>query len=583
MAVSSYARAFPSFECRSEPDFSGSLPHPKAGVRLSGKYNSRSNRSQVYGLSSLIFRFPPNFVRQLSIKARRNCSNIGVAQVVAASWSNNQAGPEFTPAANAVDSSASAAVTSIGITAGDEEVAVVENADCNDQNEQITGTGVKYASFLNSDGSVAIHAGERLGRGIVTDAITTPVVNTSAYFFTKLPDLIDFKEKKTCKVLNMARYGNPTTVVLEEKISALEGAESTLIVASGMCASTVMFLALDAAGGHIVTTTDCYRKTRVFIETILPKMGITATVIDPADMGALELTLNQKKVDLFFTESPTNPFLRCVDIELVSKLCREKGALVCIDGTFATPLNQKALALGADLVVHSATKFLGGHNDVLAGCISGPEKLVSVIRNLHHILGGALNPNAAYLAIRGRGLNHLRDSTKIQLHLRMAEILEAHPKVKHVYYPGLPSHPEYHLAKKQMTGFGGVVSFEVDGDLLTTAKFVDALRIPKIAPSFEGCKSIVDQPAIMSYWDLSQSDRAKYGILDNLVRFSFGVEDFEDVKADVLQALDSIRLFHLQQFFFTWFHPDLVVRTCVITDFHHVANCLNVMKGSSSR
>ncbi|KAF3662548.1 cystathionine gamma-synthase 1, chloroplastic [Capsicum chacoense] len=545
MAVSSYARAFPSFECRSEPDFSGSLPRPNAtaGVRFSGKDKSGSSRSQAYGLSSLIFRFPPNFVRQLSIKARRNCSNIGVAQIVAASWSNNNAVPDFTPAANAVDSSASAsaAVTAVGITAGDEEVAaVVENKAFNDENVQIKGsTGVKYASFLNSDGSVAIHAGERLGRGIVTDAITTPVVNTSAYFFNKTSDLIDFKEKRRAS-FEYGRYGNPTTIVLEEKISALEGAESTLIVASGMCASTVMFLALVPAGGHIVTTTDCYRKTRVFIETILPKMGITATVIDPADMGALELALNQKQVDLFFTESPTNPFLRCVDIELVSKLCHEKGALVCIDGTFATPLNQKALALGADLVVHSATKFLGGHNDVLAGCISGPEKLVSVIRNLHHILGGALNPNAAYLIIRGMKTLHLRVQQQNSTALRMAEILEAHPKVKNVYYPGLPSHPEYHLAKKQMTGFGGVVSFEVDGDLLTTAKFVDALRIPYIAPSFGGCESIVDQPAIMSYWDLSQSDRAKYGIMDNLVRFSFGVEDFEDVKADILQAFESI-------------------------------------------
>lgn len=160
MAVSSCARAFPSFECRSEPDFSGSLPRPNAGFRFSGKDNSASSRSQAYGLSSLIFRFPPNFVRQLSIKARRNCSNIGVAQVVAASWSNNHAGPEFTSAANAADSSASAAVTSVGFTAGDEEVALVENADCNDKNVQIKGsTGVKYASFLNSDGSVAIHAG----------------------------------------------------------------------------------------------------------------------------------------------------------------------------------------------------------------------------------------------------------------------------------------------------------------------------------------------------------------------------------------------------------------------------------------
>jgi cystathionine gamma-synthase len=299
-------------------------------------------------------------------------------------------------------------------------------------------------------------------------------------------------------------------------------------------------MALVPAGGHIVTTTDCYRKTRIFIETILPKMGITATVIDPADMGALESALNEHKVSLFFTESPTNPFLRCVDIELVSKLCHSKGALVCIDGTFATPLNQKALALGADLVIHSATKFIGGHNDVLAGCISGSEKLMTEIRVLHHILGGTLNPNAAYLIIRGMKTLHLRVRQQNSTAMRMAEILEAHPKVTHVYYPGLPSHPEHELAKRQMTGFGGVVSFEVDGDINTTIKFVDALKIPYIAPSFGGCESIVDQPAIMSYWDLSQSERLKYGIKDSLVRFSFGVEDFDDLKNDVLQALAGI-------------------------------------------
>lgn len=301
-----------------------------------------------------------------------------------------------------------------------------------------------------------------------------------------------------------------------------------------------MLLALVPAGGHIVTTTDCYRKTRIFIETILPKMGITATVIDPADIEGLESALNKNKVTLFFTESPTNPFLRCVDIELVSKLCHDKGALVCIDGTFATPLNQKALALGADIVLHSATKYIGGHNDVIAGCISGSEKLISMVRNLHHILGGLLNPNAAYLIVRGLKTLHLRVQQQNSTGLRMAEILEAHPKVNRVYYPGLPSHPEHHLAKRKMTGFGGVVSFEVDGDLLKTAKFVDALKIPYIAPSFGGCESIVDQPAIMSYWDLCQSDRAKFGIMDNLVRFSFGVEDFEDLKADVLQALETI-------------------------------------------
>ncbi|KAL5582255.1 hypothetical protein UlMin_014697 [Ulmus minor] len=532
MAVSSCTRVFASFECRSDPEFSG---YPRPEKPGSARVNSaRLGTVATHGLSSLIFRFPPNFVRQLSTKARRNCSNIGVAQIVAASWSNNDSasGIPAVPAVSAVDAAAAAAAVEV---ATDDDVLV-----CGNGGLPLEGLpDLKEASFLSSDGSLAIHAGERLGRGIVTDAITTPVVNTSAYFFKKTAELIDFKEKRRAS-FEYGRYGNPTTVVAEEKISALEGAESTMILASGMCASTVMLMALVPAGGHLVTTTDCYRKTRIFIETILPKMGITATVIDPADVGALERALNENKVSLFFTESPTNPFLRCVDIELVSKLCHSKGALVCIDGTFATPLNQKALALGADLVLHSATKYIGGHNDVLAGCISGPMKLVSEVRNLHHILGGALNPNAAYLIIRGMKTLHLRVKQQNETASRMSEILEKHPEVAHVYYPGLSSHPEHELAKRQMTGFGGVVSFEIDGDLMKTIKFVDALKIPYIAPSFGGCESIVDQPAIMSYWDLSQAERLKYGIKDNLVRFSFGVEDFEDLKADILQALDKI-------------------------------------------
>uniref|UniRef100_A0A2P2MJG4 Cystathionine gamma-synthase 1ic n=1 Tax=Rhizophora mucronata TaxID=61149 RepID=A0A2P2MJG4_RHIMU len=278
----------------------------------------------------------------------------------------------------------------------------------------------------------------------------------------------------------------------------------------------------------------------LFLFSFISLCYVQATVIDPADMDALESALDKNKVSLFFTESPTNPFLRCVDIQLVSELCHRKGALVCIDGTFATPLNQKALALGADLILHSASKYIGGHNDVIAGCISGPTKLVSEVRKLHHILGGTLNPNAAYLIIRGMKTLHLRVQQQNSTALRMAKILEEHPKVKQVYYPGLPSHPEHHIAKQQMTGFGGVVSFEVDGDLVTTIKFVDALKIPYIAPSFGGCESIVDQPAIMSYWDLSQPEREKYGIKDNLVRFSFGAEDFDDLKADILQALETM-------------------------------------------
>ncbi|KAI8541669.1 hypothetical protein RHMOL_Rhmol08G0080100 [Rhododendron molle] len=273
MAVSStFARVFTSpFECRSDPDFSGApRPENASSGRTIGAGGARSYGGRGMS-SSLILRFPPNFVRQLSTKARRNCSNIGVAQVVAASWSNNPAAAA--PAAKAVDA-ASAALAPVEVATGVEEGVLGEESCCNGVKKIESLSDEKSYSFLSCAGSIAIHAGERLGRGVVSDALTTPIFNTSAYFFETTAELIDFKEKRRAS-FEYGRYGNYTTVVAEEKISALEGAESTLISASGMTASTVMLLALVPAGGHIVTTTDCYRKTRIFIETILPKMGIT--------------------------------------------------------------------------------------------------------------------------------------------------------------------------------------------------------------------------------------------------------------------------------------------------------------------
>ncbi|CAD5177875.1 unnamed protein product [Musa acuminata subsp. malaccensis] len=568
---------FSAADCRSSD--SGARPR----IEMPAASSLRGGRA-----SPLILRFPPNFVRQLSIKARRNCCNIGVAQIAAASWSNDP--PAFEGPRPAASSDASAVPEAAGsdgstLVGGgvdhsgvDLGVPVVQDAKAS--------VVAKTAALFSSDGSLAVHAGERFGRGISTDGITTPVVNTSAYWFSNSDELIDFKEKRHAS-FEYGRYGNPTTQALEEKMSALERAESTLFVSSGMYASVAMFSALVPAGGHIVTTNDCYRKTRIFIESELPKMGILmcsdisllnyfcltflsmfycissfdllymsmlffdpsdfsilemqATVIDPADTESLKSTLEQNNVTLFFTESPTNPFLRCIDIELVSRLCHNNGALVCIDGTFASPVNQKALALGADLILHSATKFIAGHNDVIGGCISGSEELISKIQLYHNVVGGVLNPNDAYMILRGMKTLHLRVQNQNSTALRMAQLLEEHPKIIHVYYPGLPSHPEHHIAKCQMTGFGGVVSFEIAGDLSTTKKFIDSLKIPYIAPSFGGCESIIDQPAIMSYWDLSRPERtAKYGIKDNLVRFSFGVEGFEDLNADNLQSLEKI-------------------------------------------
>lgn len=321
---------------------------------------------------------------------------------------------------------------------------------------------------------------------------------------------------------------------------ALEGAEDCLLSSSGMNSATTMLLSLVPAGGHIVTTTDCYRRTRQFIQTVLPKMGISATVIDPADMGALQKALDNHNVSLFFSESPTNPYLRCVDITTISKMCHEKGALVCIDGTFATPINQQILALGADLVLHSATKYLAGHNDVLAGCIAGKQEAMDAVRAMHNILGGTVDPHAAWLVLRGLKTLDLRVQRHNASAMEIATRLEAHPKIARVHYPGLESHRDHAIAKEQMSGFGGVVSFEVEGDLWDTAKVIDGVKLPYIAPSLGGVESLIEQPTVVSYWDQGPDKRAELGIKDNLIRFSIGVENVEDIWADLEQSLAQL-------------------------------------------
>lgn len=388
-------------------------------------------------------------------------------------------------------------------------------------------------------GTIAVHGGERGGRPRVSDSLTTPIVQTSTYTFQDTAQLIAYQEGRYGSY-EYGRYGNPTVRAAEEKLRALDGGQECLISASGMNAMTTLLLALMPAGGHCVTTTDCYRRTRQFIQTVLPKMGITSTVIDPSDLSALEAVLAERKVSLFFTESPTNPYLRCVDLPAASRLCRAAGALVVIDSTFATPVNQRALDLGADLVVHSATKYLAGHNDVLAGAVVGRTELIDAIRSLHNVLGGVVDPHAAYLLLRGIKTLPLRVERHNENAFEMARRLESHPKVRRVYYPGLESHPDHGIATEQMTGFGGVVSFEIDGDLNRTVRFIDAVELPYIAPSLGGVETLIEQPAVISYWDAGPAKRAELGIKDNLVRFSCGVEDFEDIWRDVSRALDKI-------------------------------------------
>lgn len=421
--------------------------------------------------------------------------------------------------------------------------AVSEDTVPSAENEQVAENGVTISQEELQQhyhqGTMAVHGGERAGRPRVSDSLTTPIVQSATYTFKDTAELIAYQEGRYGSY-EYGRYGNPTTRAAEEKIRALEGAEDCLVSSSGMNAATTMLLALVPAGGHIVTTTDCYRRTRQFIQTVLPKMGITATVIDPADLGALKAALCAQPVSLFFSESPTNPYLRCVDVVRIKALCEPAGALVVIDSTFATPVNQRALALGADLVLHSATKYLAGHNDVLAGAIAGRADLVAAVRAMHNVLGGTIDPHAAYLLLRGMKTLALRVERQNATALELAGRLSAHPKVLRVHYPGLESHPDHAIARQQMSGFGGVVSFEIDGDLWRAAAFIDAVRLPYIAPSLGGVESLIEQPTVVSYWDQGPEARAAVGIRDSLIRYSAGIEDVDDIWADFEQAFAKI-------------------------------------------
>jgi len=388
------------------------------------------------------------------------------------------------------------------------------------------------------DSTRAVHAGERERAHRQSDAITTPIYQTSTYTFDDSEQVRAFQEGRLPRD-EYGRYGNPTWRAVERKLAALEGGEDAVLFASGMCAATTMFLALLPQGSHLIVTSDCYRRTRQFIREYLTKLGVETTVIEPADTQKLAAAL-RPETKLFFTESPTNPYLRVIDIAEAARVCRARGVQVVIDSTFAAPVNQRALGFGADLVIHSATKYLGGHNDLLAGCAVGPAPVIKTLRDAVGVLGGILDPHAAWLLLRGLKTLDLRMTRHNQNGLRIAQWLEAHPKVRRIWYPGLPSHPDHAMAAATMRGFGGVVTFEIDGDFAGAQRFLDAVRIPYIGPSLGGVESLIELPATMSYWDLSRDERYALGITDSLVRLSLGIEDGDDLIADLGQALERV-------------------------------------------
>jgi len=382
----------------------------------------------------------------------------------------------------------------------------------------------------------AVHAGEK--KDPSTGAVVTPIYETSVFGFSSTKELIDVMSEKV-EGYTYTRYGNPTVATVERKMVELEGSEDAAVFSSGMATIATTLLTLTSSGDHVVSTRDLYGGTLAFFKDVLPKFGVDVSLVEATDFDEIKSAV-QGNTRIIFAETPTNPTLKIVDVSKVAKLGRKRGIKVVVDSTFASPYNLQPLRFGVDIVIHSATKYLGGHNDVTAGVACGSEDFIQNLKEMRKHLGGTLDPHAAWLLLRGLKTLGLRMERHNSNGIKVARYLEKHPKVKRVYYPGLPSHPQHSVARKQMKGFGGVVSFELDGDFETTMKFVDNLKLCFLAASLGGAETLATQPVTCSHYYVSAEDRKKAGITDELIRLALGIEDPEDIIADLDQAFNKI-------------------------------------------
>jgi len=385
----------------------------------------------------------------------------------------------------------------------------------------------------------AVHAGEP--RRQYMDSITTPIVMTSSYTFETMEEVIDYVTGKVDR-FEYGRYGNPTTAVAIKKLRELEQAEDAEVFDSGMGAVCCAILGHLQQGDHMVITDDAYKKTLMFCEKILPRFGIKATVVKMGDYNQMEDALKAHPgTKMLVSESPTNPYLNIADMDIIRGLKEKYGFIFVMDSTFASPYNQLPLTQGADLVVHSTTKYLGGHNDILGGVALGDKKFVDPVRDYRNTTGGVMDPMTSYMLLRGLKTLSLRMERLNSNAMQMAQWLETHPKVRRVYYPGLPSHRDHARAVKYMKGFGGVVTFELaTSDFAQITNFLNSTRLFKVGPSFGGVEALITHPMTISYYAYSAEERERLGILDELIRMSVGVEDFVDLRDDVEQALEKV-------------------------------------------
>jgi cystathionine gamma-synthase len=336
-----------------------------------------------------------------------------------------------------------------------------------------------------------------------------------------------------------SRNSNPTTTAFEEKVAALEGAESATSFATGMAAISTTLFALLSPTQRAVSVRDAYGATYLHFTQILPRFGVACEVIDTEDHEAIEAAIVQG-CDLLYLESPTNPTLKVLDLARLSAAAKRAGAVTIVDNTFATPINQRPIDLGADLVIHSATKFLNGHGDVLGGLVCGRRDLVEAVYRHRELTGPSLQALDAYLLLRSLKTLGLRVQRHNENALALSRFLEDQHQVERVYYPGLKSHPGYMIAVRQMTGFGGVLSFGLRGGFEAVTRFLPRLRYAYMAANLGQVETIVGPPATTSHVELTAQERAEAGIPEGLIRYAVGIEDVEDLKADLKQALDSL-------------------------------------------
>ena len=378
-----------------------------------------------------------------------------------------------------------------------------------------------------------LHRGDgEAGRAV---PLTTPIYETTTFVFDSADEVKQYNEGKSQKFL-YSRYANPTVTSVERRLAVLEGAEAALVLSSGQAATTTALLALAGSGDEIVCSAAIYGGTLHLIADVLPKFGITARFVSLEELRDPGRVLSDRTKLLWF-ESPINPTLRCVDISLVARACRSRGVTSVLDNTFASPINQQPIALGVDVVMHSATKYLNGHSDVTAGVLAGPKRFIDQMLTLRKLLGAVLDPYAAYALERGLKTLAVRVERQNASALAVARFLAADPRVATVYYPGLEQHPEHDIARRQMRGFGGMVCVDLGGGYERAARFFDRLKVFVRAASLGGVESLCSLPVLTSQWGHSEEELARAGVTRSMARLSIGLEDPEDLIADLDRAL----------------------------------------------